>query len=123
MHVRDYGQEPMDIDDNEMITDFEKTKEFCEQTIETINDCKLEVDFLTKCETRVRNGDRTTTFSPHFKFIHVKSPSTIRWYRTKMKNKQQRLRKELLHEIEKFHHKYQNTELYAELINFYIQLI
>jgi hypothetical protein len=123
MVVRDYGAEPMEIDDNEIMNDFADLKDELEGTQEIINDCRLEVDFLTACESRIRRGDRTTTFSPHFKFIHNKAPSTLRWYKKKMNDKRLRLLNNMRTEIDKFHTKYNNNELYADLLEFYIKCI
>jgi len=82
---------------------------------------KMEIDFLTACEARIRRGDRTTTFSPHFKFIHIKAPSTIRWYRKKMTDKKTRLLSYVRDEIDKLNTKYRNDELNAELLGIYIR--
>jgi hypothetical protein len=105
-----------------MMNDSEDLKDELEDTCEIINDCRMEIEYLTACEARIRRGDRTTTFSPHFKFIHMKAPSTVRWYRKKMTDKKARMMNYMRSEIDKFNIKYRNDELNAELLSIYIRL-
>jgi hypothetical protein len=120
MYVRDYGAQPMEIDDADMLKDFEELVDELKDTQEMIKDCVLECDFLFESERRIKKGDRTTTFSPHFKFIHTKAPSTLRWYRKRMNDKRMRLLNNMRAEIDKFNNKYRNSELNAELLEIYV---
>jgi hypothetical protein len=122
MVVRDYG-EPMEIDDNEMLNNYEDFKDELEDTCEIINDCRMDIDFLTASEARIRRGDRTVTFSPHFKFIHMKAPSTVRWYRKKMADKKSRMMNYMRSKIDKFNIKYRNDELTAKLLGIYMRFV
>jgi hypothetical protein len=64
MYVLDYGTEPMEIDDNEMITDYEKTKEFCEK----LNRSRIVSSRLIFLQS-VKQEFATVTGRPHFHHI------------------------------------------------------